>query len=122
MTLNRRYKHAILGVVVVAVGAAGAMAYAENSEPAQDAVPISQAGVSMIQAIQAAEQHVSGRARRAEYENSKQGWVYEVEVVDGPRVFDVRVSAADGSVLSSAEDAPDREGREDHEGRERDKD
>ena len=30
-----------------------------------------------------AEQHANGKASRAEYENSKQGWVYDVEVISG---------------------------------------
>ena len=34
-----------------------------------------------------AEQHANGKASRAEYENSKQGWVYDVEVVSGAKVL-----------------------------------
>ena len=51
-----------------------------------------------------AEQHANGKASRAEYENSKQGWVYGVEVVSGDKFFDVRVNADKGTVISSAED------------------
>jgi hypothetical protein len=42
------------------------------------------AKISLTQAVTVAEQHANGKAR-AEYENSKQGWVYDVEVVSGPR-------------------------------------
>lgn len=115
MKLNRRYSFTALGVLLVAVGA---VAYADHDggdrEPAADAVPVTQSAVSMVQAIQAAELRGSGKARRAEYENSKQGWVYEVEIVSANRVIDVRVSAVDGSVLSAKEDAEDREEREDN--------
>ena len=41
------------------------------------------------QAITVAEQHVHGRASRAEYEHTKTGWAYDVEVVSGAKVFDV---------------------------------
>jgi hypothetical protein len=51
-----------------------------------------------------AEQHVNGKAAHAGYENSKQGWVYDVEVVSGVKVFDVKLDATKGTVISSAED------------------
>ena len=57
-----------------------------------------------------AEQHAQGKASRAEYEDSKQGWVYDVEVVSGSKVFDVKVDANKGTVLSSAEDDADEDG------------
>lgn len=120
MKLNRRHRQAILGAVVLVAGAAGAVAYAEKidaDEPANDAQPVSQAAISMVQAVQTAELSAAGRARRAEYEDSKQGWVYDVEVVSGSKVFDVRVSASNGSVLSKQEDTPDRDGRNEHEGK-----
>lgn len=110
MKLNRRFSYAILATVLAA---GGAVAYAdhrsEDGEPAADAVPVAQAPVSMVQAIQVAELRASGKARRAEYENSKLGWVYEVEVVSGNRVFDVSVSSINGTVLSAQEDAADRD-------------
>ncbi len=57
----------------------------------------------------------SDKASRAEYENSKQGWVYDVEVVSGAKVFDVRVDADKGTVISSAEDKADHD--DDHDKR-----
>ena len=65
---------------------------------------LGKAKISLVQAIAAAEQHANGKASRAEYENSKQGWVYDVEVVSGDKFFDVRVNADKGTVISSAED------------------
>ena len=60
------------------------------------------------QAIAAAEQQAGGRASKAEYEHSKQhGWVYDVEVVAGAKVFDVKVDAQNGAVLASALDSED---------------
>lgn len=123
MKLTIRHRFAVFGALLVAAGAmaAGAMAFDEGDEPANDAVPVSQAAISMVQAIQTAELRASGKARRAEYESSKQGWVYEIEVINGNKVFDVRVSATDGTVLSAQEDVPDRDGHKGREGRDDDK-
>lgn len=68
---------------------------------------IGNAKVSITQAIAAAEQHASGKAAKAEFDKSRHGWVYEVEVVSGTKVFDVVVDAASGAVLSSTEDEHD---------------
>ena len=74
---------------------------------------IGNAKVSMAQAIAAAEQHTSGKAMRAEYENTKSGWAWDVETVSGAKVFDVRVDAANGTVLSSNADKSDRDDEHD---------
>ncbi len=106
--MNRRYLYALLGASLITVGA---IAYAEKDEtpdePANDAVPVTTAPVSLVQAVQAAEQRTAGKARQAEYTHTREGWVYDVEVVSGTRVFDVRVDARSGNVMSSAEDKPD---------------
>lgn len=113
--MNRRYIYGLLGAGLVA---AGAIAYAENGEsqdeePQTDAVPVTKAAVSLVQAIQAAEQRTAGKARQAEYTHGRQGWVYEVEIVSGAKVFDVCVDANSGAVISSEEDTPDRGERHD---------
>jgi uncharacterized membrane protein YkoI len=68
------------------------------------------ARVPLKEAIAVAEQQVQGKAVRAEFEkkNSSEG-VYEVEVVAGTKVFDVRVDADKGTVLAADEDKADRE-------------
>ena len=84
-------------------------AFAETATvSANDAGPIASAKVSMDAAVSAAEKHVQGKAVRAEYEQQKGGgWVYDVEVMTGTRVFDVKVDAEKGTVLASTEDAVD---------------
>jgi uncharacterized membrane protein YkoI len=94
--------------VVIALGAGAAAFAAQNGE--NDAVAIRNAKLSLVDAVGIAQRHASGQASRAEFENSKQGWVYDIEVVSGSKVFDVRVDAAKGTVLSSAEDQADRGG------------
>jgi uncharacterized membrane protein YkoI len=93
-------------VVVIALGAGAAAFAAQNGE--NDAVEIRNAKLSLVDAVGIAQRHASGQASRAEFENTKQGWVYDIEVVSGRKVLDVRVDAIKGTVLSSSEDKSDR--------------
>lgn len=95
-------------VVVIALGAGAAAFAAQNGE--NDAMAIRNAKFTLLDAVGIAQRHASGQASRAEFEHSKQGWVYDVEVLSGSKVFDVRVDAVKGTVLSSAEDKADRGG------------
>ena len=104
--MNRYKKISLLALIITA---ASTVAYAANNTMENDAVAINKAKIPLTQAITAAEQHASGKAARAEYENSKNGWVYDVEVVNGAKVFDVKVDAAKGTIISSIEDKADRD-------------
>ncbi len=99
--MQRNIKFSLLALTLAA---AGSMAYAATGAMENDALAIATARISLVQAVTTAEQHAGGKATHAEYENSKQGWVYDVEVVNGVKVFDVRVDADKGTVISSAED------------------
>ncbi|HMN75033.1 MAG TPA: PepSY domain-containing protein [Burkholderiaceae bacterium] len=94
-------------LLVLAVAATGAAAFAADVGMGSDALPIAKARIALAQAVAIAERHVDGKASRAEFEESKFGWVYDVEVVSGARVFDVRVDADKGTVIASAEDKID---------------
>lgn len=72
-----------------------------------DALAAASAKVSLTQAISVAEQHAAGKATKAEFERGKPGPLYEVEVVSGSKVFDVKVDAEQGTVLASREDKLD---------------
>ena len=98
-----------ISLLTIAIAAAGTVAYAAQSSAENDATAINQAKIPLAQAISIAEQHVNGKAARAEYENSARGWVYDVEVVSGLKVFDVKIDADKGTVVSSAEDTADRD-------------
>ncbi len=110
--MNRYSK---LSLLVVATAAAGTVAYAAQGGMENDAIAVTKAKTPLAQAVTTAEQHVNGKAARAEYENSKHGWVYDVEVVSGTKVFDVKVDADKGTVISSAEDKADHDGDNDKE-------
>ncbi|MEO8385507.1 MAG: PepSY domain-containing protein, partial [Betaproteobacteria bacterium] len=75
-----------LSLFAVALAAIGSVAYATKSME-NDAMAIVNAKIPLAQAVTTAEKHANGKATRAEYEQSKQGWVYEVEVVSGAKVF-----------------------------------
>lgn len=83
-------------------GLAGATSARESDPPS-----MVDAGIGMAQAVSVAEHQANGKAARAEFEKSKGGWVYDIEVVSGTKVFDVKVDPAKGTVLSSTEDKAD---------------
>ena len=98
-----------IAIVTTALASVGAVAFAAKTME-NDAAAGPPAKVSLVQAIAAAEQHqAGGKATRAEYEKTRAGWVYDVEIVSGAKVFDVRVDADKGTVVSSAEDTADRD-------------
>ncbi|MGO4475037.1 PepSY domain-containing protein [Massilia sp. 2TAF26] len=110
--MNRTAKLSLLAIVVAASGTA---AYAAKAGMENDAMAINKARIPLTQAVAVAQQHVNGKAARAEFEHSKQGWVYDVEVVSGSKVYDVRIDADKGSVISSAEDKADHDDDQDKE-------
>ncbi|MCZ7654882.1 MAG: PepSY domain-containing protein [Rhodocyclaceae bacterium] len=67
---------------------------------------IESAKVSLNQAVTAAEQQVGGKASRAEFEKHKGQWVFDVEVVNGNKVMDVRMDPTSGMVIAATEDKP----------------
>lgn len=105
--MNPTTQRALLAIATAAVATTGAIAYAAQGSVENDALAIANARIPLVQAVAAAEQHVGGVAAKAEFEHSRQGWVYEVEVVAGTRVLDVQVSAETGAVIASAPDKLD---------------
>ena len=109
--MKRTTKLSLASAVIVAIGGIGFVASAHDSDPPAMAA----AGIGMSQAVTAAEQHAGGKASRAEFEKSKDQWVYDIEVVNGTKVYDVKVDAAKGSVISATEDKADTEENSDAE-------
>lgn len=101
--MKRKLQFAALAALsVAALGSAAAARAAED-----DAMAIATATVDLTQAISAAEQHVGGKASRAEYERHKGKWVFDVEVVKDKTIMDVKVDPANGKVLAATEDKTD---------------
>jgi uncharacterized membrane protein YkoI len=86
---------------------------AAGAESKNDATAGPRAAIALAQAVTAAEQHAGGRAVRAEYEQTRRGWAYDVEVLANGEVFDVRVDATTGAVLESSRDVADRDDGQD---------
>lgn len=101
--MQRKFHLAALSILsATAIGTAYAAASAEN-----DALDIGSATITMTQAVTAAEQHVGGKAARAEYERHNKQLVFDVEVVKGNTVMDVKVDPNSGKVISATEDKAD---------------
>lgn len=100
------FRYTKITLAAFALASVGAMAYAAKTME-NDAMAIAKAKIPMPQAVTVAEQHAGGKAARAEYEQTKTGWAYDVEVVSGAKVFDVKVDADKGTVISSVEDKAD---------------
>lgn len=107
--MNR--KTSLAALVAAGIATAGSLAYANQSGAAgNDAITDSaNAKITLRQALAAAEQHhTGGRAVKAELESEKGAVVYEVEVIaNNNQVFDVKVDAVNGKVISSQADKPD---------------
>jgi len=98
------YLTALAALSATAIGTAYAVKAMEN-----DSLAIESAKVSLNQAVTAAEQQVGGKASRAEFEKHKGQWVFDVEVVNGKKVMDVKVDPMSGKVIAATEDKTDRD-------------
>lgn len=103
------YLTALAALSAATISSAYAAKSAEN-----DALAVATAKVSLTQAVTAAEQHVGGKASRAEYEHRKGQWVFDVEVVKDRKVMDVKVDPTNGKVIAASEDKADRDDEHDH--------
>lgn len=125
--LSKTHRTSILATIactIVAATLAATAVYAARGENQDhdDAAALAQAKISLTQAITAAEQHVNGKASRAELEDENGKLVYGVEVVSGGKATDVKVDINTGQILSAQTDQADREGDENKGKGERDDD
>ena len=99
----------IIAFTTAVVIAAGSFAIAGNKNHAEenDALAVQQAKISLMQAVAAAERHTPGRSTKAEFEHSQGKAVFDVEVVAGAKVMDVKVDATSGAVIAATEDRVD---------------
>ncbi len=101
--MKRNVRIAAIAALSAAVaGAAYAAIPKEN-----DALAASAARIGLAQAIAAAEAHAGGKATRAEFERHHGHPVYDVEVVAGAKVLDVKIDPDTGKVVAATEDRVD---------------
>lgn len=74
---------------------------------AEDVRAAAEAKISLVKAIEAAESHQGGKAIDASIDDDSFSPTYEVSVVKDDRVYDVRIDAVSGKVLSAREDMDD---------------
>ena len=86
-----------------------AFAAPRQTEHDDDYAALSSAKITLTQAITAAEQHVQGRAIKAELENENGRLVYEVEVVKQNMATDVKVDSTDGRIVSAKAEPQDQD-------------
>ena len=108
--MNRKTTLATLAILSIAA----VNSYAAPPSP-NDAMSIMRAKIGMTQAVAAAEEHAGGKAARAEFERHNGQWVFDVEVVKGNQVMDVKVDPTTGRILSAATDKADRDDEHDRE-------
>lgn len=108
---RKTYLAALVALSTLAVSGAYASAQHEDN----DALAISQAKIGLAEAVATAEQHVGGTASKAEYESFHGQRVFDVEVVKGQTVSDVKVGANDGKVISVTADQDDHDDSGDRE-------
>lgn len=102
----KRYPVSIIAALVVAAASTGA--YAASTHIDNDAFAIKNAKTSLVEAIKTAEANVNGQAVQAKFDSdAKQGSVYKIEIVSADKVFDVKVDATSGTVISSKQDIAD---------------
>ncbi|MDD2465679.1 MAG: PepSY domain-containing protein [Desulfobulbus sp.] len=92
-----------LALVMVSMSS-GAFA---NSMMQNDALTTPPAQISLTKAISIAEQYATGTASKAELEQNDDQWVFDVEVVNGPKVMDVKVDPQSGKILAANLDKAD---------------
>ena len=102
MMKRKIYLTALAAFSATTIGSVHAAKSAEN-----DALAIASAKISLTQAVTAAEQHVGGRASKAEYERHEGQWVFDIEVVKDKKVMDVKVDPTSGKVIAATEDKAD---------------
>lgn len=114
--MKRNTTLAAIALLAIAAGA-GSVYAAQSDEQAgeNDALAITSAKVDLGQAVTAAEQHVGGKASHAEFEHHHGQPAFDVEVVKGHQVTDVKVDAVSGQVISARADQADHEDGHDNE-------
>ena len=68
---------------------------------------LSEAKLSLVDAIQAAEKNQGGKAIDASIDDDSFKLAYEVSIVKDNRIFDVQVDALSGEILGAREDMDD---------------
>lgn len=78
-----------------------------SHEAAEYANLLSKAKISLVDAISAAQSHTRGTAVNAELDRKRGKAVFEVDVLSGNRLLEVRLDAVTGNIIDVREDLND---------------
>ena len=78
-----------------------------SAEDASEIKALTEAKISLTQAIDAAEKHQGGKALDASIDDDSFTPTFEVSVVKDGKVYDVRIDGVKGTVLGAREDLDD---------------
>jgi len=117
MTAFKRWtKPALLVAGGVMLASATVAIAAKHAAPENDAIRESQAAkLSLSDAVARSQTQFGGKAVKAELEGDEGPLAYEIELVNGQDVREVRLDAVTGAVLSNKADDSD-EGEDEHQG------
>lgn len=109
--MKRHLKTSLVAFAIVLGAGVGVTLAARAAGGENDAVAtLAQAHIGLTQAVDIALAQTAGRATRAELGDENGHAVYEIEVVAANnQVFDVKVDAVAGKLLSSQADKADRD-------------
>ena len=109
--MKRHLKTSLVAFAIVLGAGVGVTLAARAAGGENDAVAtLAQAHIGLTQAVDIALAQTAGRATRAELGDENGHAVYEIEVVAANnQVFDVKVDAVAGKLLSSQADQADRD-------------
>lgn len=103
----------LLGLTVISTSALAFNNCAERDEVPAIKAGLTAAKISLPAAITTAEAHVAGQAVEAKLDAEASDAAYEVEVLKGDQLMEVKVDSRDGKVLSATVDLPDGDGDDD---------
>lgn len=108
MEITMKRKLAIpAAIIAIGLATAGAFAYANQSSTTEnDALAdLAKARISLVDAVNTAQQLTGGKATRAELDGERGTTVFNIEVATADqKVLDVRIDAITGTVLATKED------------------
>ncbi|ODV06666.1 MAG: hypothetical protein ABT20_12845 [Rubrivivax sp. SCN 70-15] len=112
--MKRNLKMSLVAIAIVLGAGVGVTLAARAAGGENDAVAtLAQARINLVQAVDIALAQTAGRATRAELGDENGHAIYEIEVVAANnQVFDMKVDAVAGKVLSSQIDKADRDHEE----------
>ena len=105
--MNKKFKTAVIsGAMIGALSFAATPAYAGwfDFDDDLDAEKVATVKIDMVQALQTVQRQSTGRVVSAELEEDDDKLVYEIEIMRGSKIMEVKVDAFTGAIIEREED------------------